>query len=479
MEPETVASKKKRPIRKLLLWIMGIIFLFVGISSIYLYSNFNKLVSDAHVNSFNSGSVSDVYELKFEKLSVNILLGNIQVHNVELKPREKPLDSYPYINSSLHLRTQKILLSDVEIMDLIQTNVLKLKSIDILEPDIEMKLNGKKYVFFPFNDTAAEKTKSPGKKSFISSFLLKEFGLRNSSIHILNEGRHRELYIKNLSIALKDLLLTQAPGKDLISNRQVDLSIGEITWRLKKQAITYISISEYKLKKDSLDIQNSADTAIYHFANFSTGLKALDMQTADSLFHLSMQSFKLSYRDQSITLKGISFKPNLSNAAMQKRFTYQAPVFSCSVGAINMVGLNFDSLIYANKLFIDEVVLDKLSVTIFKDQSKPIEKNKFPNYPGQQIGSIDFPVLIKHVKASNVNLLNSERKPDGGIGKVNVNRLSLDAKNITTLPTNQPLSVNADAFLENKAHAFLSLQFSYTAPHFLMNGRVKKFNLLT
>ncbi len=316
-----------------------------------------------------------------------------------------------------------------------------------------MKLNGKKYVFFPFNDTTAAKAKSPGKKSFISSFLLKEFGLRNASIHILNEGRHRELNIKNFSIGLKDLFLSQAPGKDIISNKQVEISIGEITWRLKKQAITYISISEYKLKMDSVEIQNSADTAIYHFANFSTGLKALDMQTADSLFHLSMQSFNLSYRDQSITLKGISFKPNMSDAAMQKRFTYQTPVFSGSVGAINLVGLNFDSLVYANKLFIDEVVLDKLSVTIFKDQSKPIDKNKFPNYPGQQIGSIDMPILIKHVKASNVNLLNSERKPDGGIGKVNVNRLTLDAKNITTLQTNQPLSVNADAFLENKAHA--------------------------
>ncbi len=109
MEPETVAPKKKRTIRKILLWIIGIIILFAGISSIYLYSNFNKLVSDALLKSFNSGSVSDVYELKFEKLSVNILLGNIQVHNVELKPREKPLDSYPYINSTLHLRTRKII----------------------------------------------------------------------------------------------------------------------------------------------------------------------------------------------------------------------------------------------------------------------------------------------------------------------------------------------------------------------------------
>ena len=477
MENESTVPVKRHTFRKRLLWILGILMLILSIVAYYLYSNFNRLLSDALVKSFNKGIISDVYEIKFENLGVNLVTGNIQVNNVEFKPREKPLASYPYINSTLQLRTQKILLSNVDITALIKKNVVRLKSIEILEPQIEMHLNGKKYLFFPIKDTTMVEKKPAGNKGFIEGFLLKEFGLRNASIHIMNEGRHRELNIRSLSISLKDLTLNQTPGKDIISNKQVELSIGEITWRLKKQAITYIGISEYKLKMDSLDIQNTPDTAIYHFANFSTGLKALDMQTADSLFHLSMQSFNLSYRDKSITLKGISFKPNISDAAMQKRFTYQTPVFSGSVGSINLVGLNFDSLIYVNKVFIDEVMLDKLSVTIFKDQSKPIDKNKFPKYPGQQIGGIDLPILIKHVKATNVNLLNSEKKPDGGIGKVNVNRLTLDAKNITTLPTNQPLSVNADAFLENKAHAYLSIQLSYAIPQMLINGRVLKFNL--
>jgi hypothetical protein len=477
MEEETIIPAKRYRTRKVLLWIIGVLFLLLASVSFYLYSNFNHLLSDALMKAFNSGIVSDVYEIKFEKLGVNLVTGNIQVNNVEFKPREKPLASYPYINSTLQLRTQKILLQNVDLYALLKTNILKLKSVDILEPKIEMKLNGKKYLFFPLKDTSISQNKPAGTKSFIESFLLKEFSLRNATVHINNEGRQRELNIKSLSFSLKDLKISQTPGKDLISNRQVDLSIGEITWRLKKQAVTYVSISEFKLKVDSLDMQNSADTAVYYFTNFSTGLKALDMHTADSLFHLNMQSFNVSYRDKSITLKGISFKPNISDAAMQRRFTYQTPVFSGTVAAINLVGLNFDSLIYANKIFVDEVVLDKLAVTIFKDQSKPIDKNKFPKYLGQQIGSIRLPIRINHLQASNVNLLNTEKKPDGGTGRVNVNRLTLDAKNITTLPTNQPLTVNADGFLENKAHAYLSIQFSYAMPQMLINGRVQKFNL--
>ena len=477
MDDITVQPKHKRRIGRKLLWVAGILLLILSVAAFYLYSNFNKLLSNALAKSFNSSIISDVYELKFKGLSVNVVTGTIQVHNVEFLPREKPLGDYPYINASLKLSTNKIMLSNVELMTLLKSNVLRLKSIEIIEPDIDFKLTGKKIILLPIRDSTASPTKSANTKNFIEAFLLKEFDLVNAAVHIDNAAYKRELHIKKLSISVKDLMIDQEPGKDLISNKLVDLSIGEITWRLKDQAVTYVNIKDYKISLDSLDVVNSPDTMIYHFADFSTGLKALDVQTSDSLFHLSMQSFNLSYRDQSITLNGISFKPNMSDAQMQKRFVYQTPVFSGSIGAIKLVGLNFDSLIFRDKLLVDEVVLDKLSVSIFKDQRKPLDKSKYPKYPGQQIGGINLPLLIKHLKASNVNLVNMERKPDGEIGKVNINRLSLDARNITTLPTQHPLSVTADAWIENKAHATLALQFSYTAPQFNINGKVDKFNL--
>jgi len=65
------------------------------------------------------------------------------------------------------------------------------------------------------------------------------------------------------------------------------------------------------------------DTTPLSFPDLNTGLKALDVQTADSLFHLTLGSFQLSYKDKSIMLSEVSFKPNISDAAMQKRFTHQ------------------------------------------------------------------------------------------------------------------------------------------------------------
>ncbi|HSF44701.1 MAG TPA: DUF748 domain-containing protein, partial [Chitinophagaceae bacterium] len=476
MESETQPIKKKSRSRRIFIWIVGVFLAIVGSGAFYLYNNYSRLLSNALLNAFDSSLVSDVYELKFDKLGVNLVTGNIQVFNVELKPREKPLISYPYINSSLELRTKKILLSNVDIPTLLKTQRLILDRIEIIEPEIEVKLAGKRSIMFPFSDTSAV-VDNKTKKQPIKSYTLKEFALVNASFHSLNTEKQREATVTNLSIDMKGLNINQLTRKDLLTNKELQLSIGEITWRLHKDAIRSISIKDYNLKLDSLVLENHPDTSIFNFANFSTGLKELDVQTGDSLFHLTLNSFKLSYRDSAIVLKGASFKPNMSDAAMQRRFVWRAPVFAGTVGTIKLVGLNFDSLIYSNKILMDELEIDKASVSIFTDQTKAVNPNKFPGYPGQQIGGMKLPMMIRHIRGTNLTLVNKERRPTGEMAQVHIQRMSLHGQNITTFPSSDPLTVNADAYIENKAHVTLGLGFSYNKPQYTIRARVKPFNL--
>src|SRR4030095_11842879 len=134
METDTNKPKRKRSIKKTLLWILAVFLIIIAIAAFLLYNNFNRLLSVALMKSFNSSMISDVYELKFEKLNVNLFLGDIRVSNVELQPREKPLKSYPYINTSFWLKTHKILLKNVAIFTLLRSSILKLERIEIIEP---------------------------------------------------------------------------------------------------------------------------------------------------------------------------------------------------------------------------------------------------------------------------------------------------------------------------------------------------------
>ena len=478
MKAESNNKKNKRPKKRIVLWTISILFVLIVTAGFIVYNNLNRIVSNALTKSFNSNIMSDVYELKFDGLSINLFQGNIQVHNVELKPREKPLGNYPYINSTFHIKTHKMLLENVQIFTLMKTNELNLDKIEIIEPEVDLKINGDNYIFLPFADTTGDAAKNQTKnRKSLKLFLLKEFALVNANFHVTNSAKEREFNIQKLNISLEDLLIDPRPGKLVLSNKNLELSVGEFTGSLQKRAIKHISFRDYKTTIDSLNLQQTPDTSIFHYADFNVGLQNLDIQTADSIYHLTMKSFDLSRKNKSIELNELSFKPNVSDAAIQREFAYQKSHFSGTIGKLSMQGINFDSLIHGRGLFVDDVALDKVSIAIFKDHTKPIDRNRIPDYLGQQIASIKMPLMIKRVKATNANLVNTERKKDGGIAKAHINRITANAKNISNRSSNQHLTINAVAYIENKAPVNLSLAFSYLQPQYSFNGTISSFNL--
>jgi len=454
------------------------LFIVLFTAGYLLYTNFNRLLSDALTKSFESSILSEVYELKFENLRVNVLEGNIQVFNVGLQPREKPRHIYPYINSSFVLKAKKLRLENVEIRTLLELNRLVLDKILIDNPEIEVSLNGDRNIMLPFKDTLAVKAPTNEiKKKKLAAFELKEFQLVDAFIHTSNAGKQREFMIGNFNISVYDLVINQDPGEYLTTFSNVTLSVGDFAGDLKKGDFKRVTFDEFNIGIDSLEILISLDTLMYEFHDVSTRLHNLDIQTADSVFHVSMNTFDLSYKNKSIKLRGLSFEPNVSHAVLQKKYKYQHTEFSGAVGSLELLHVNFDSLIYAKKIFIDEIVLDSVRASIFKDKLKPIDSTRMPVYLGQTIAAIRVPLLIKRLKATNVNLENTERKPDSTTAKVNIGRATLEAMNITNLSPNSGLTIGADAYINNKVRFKASLAFSYKKPQFGFEGVLEKFNL--
>lgn len=467
-------SKKKWSVVRIIA-ISSLVILTTG--GLLLYNNLNRLISESLLKSFNSTIVSDVYELKFENLRVNVFEGSIRVFNVLLQPREKPLREYPYINSSFRLTTEKLTLKNVEILTLLKSNQLNLERISITKPEIELMLTGKRNIMLPFKDTTATKTQPEERKKLLNAFKLREFQLIDAAFHVINEGKQREFKVKDFNISMYDLVLNQDPGKYLTSFNQVALSIGALSWDLEKGPLKHVSFNDFKLRVDSLALESTLDTVMFRFHDFNTGLRNLEIQTKDSLFHISMQSFDVSYRNNDIKLKTVNFKPNVSHAVVQKQYQFQHTEFSGSVGTLELNQVNFDSLIYAKKLFVDTIILDSVKASIFKDKTKPIDSTRRPVYLGQTVSAISLPLLIKQVKATHVNLENTERKPDSTYAKVNITRATLEVVNLTNLAPRSVLIMNADAYIENKAHFKAGLTFPYRKPEFSFEGAVDKFNL--
>ncbi len=468
-----------KSLKKRLLIVFSTLLLIVAAVSIFVYINFNHLLSTALTNNFNSNIIAGVYELKFDKVRVNLLQGSIQVYNVSLMPRQDSVRQYPYINSFVEFKTSKLALKNVDLLRLVRMSELKVGSIEIASSDVDIELAGKRNIFLPFADTTTTDpaTKTDEKRTLLS-FLLQKLELSKATLHVVNFEKERSYDIQNCNIRIYELNIDQRSGKNLMAYKKVELLMGVCNANFKKGSFQELQFKDFSINVDSIKIHNSIDTTMFQFSEFTAGLNKLDVLTMDSSYNFTLDSFKLSYRDKTIDLARAEAKQNITKAAMQSKFNFQYAQFSGIVDKINLVNVHFDSLIYHSAIRVEEILISGLHSTAFKDKTKPINYKRFPPYFGQQIASITIPLWVKTLKITNFDIVSTEKKVDGALAKATVSRGTIRVENITNLTPDIPLVIHGEAYLENTVHFFLSMTYSYKLPQYSFDGKFGAFDVM-
>jgi hypothetical protein len=469
-------DKPKKRYKRAKIYI-GIFLLFVAIALFLLHRNFNFLVTQALKENYERSILSEVYELKFENLNVNLAAGTIKVNNVSFIPRVNSQTRYPYINSTIQLSTDEITLEKVEIFTLLRNKELILERISISRPDVNLTLNGERNIYLPYGDTTATDTLMKRNTLGISLFNLHEFTLIDASVKSSDSFGKSSLELEKFNISLYDLHLEQQPGVYAFLFNNVAVSFKSLKGSLHEGPVKDLSLGSFNMNIDSLRVISSIDTIVYKFSDFNQQLTDLDVQSRDSLFHISLQSFDLKYSAKTIKLKELNISPNVSQSTIQKNYKYQHTTFSGQMGSLEIKGIDFDAMIYQRKLMIDEIAVDSAYTAIYKDKTKPIDPNKKPPYIGQIVAAIETPVHIKKVKITRANLNSTERKDDGHIAKVGIYNGTMTVDNFTNLLPNSDLLLNASAYIEGKAPAHLHIAYAYNRPEIKFYGSVDEFNL--
>src|SRR5205085_5654086 len=126
----------------------------------------------------------------------------------------------------------------------------------------------------------------------------------------------------------------------------------------KKGPLKHVTFNNFSVAMDSMSLQSTRDTLTYRISDFRAAFKDLDIHTADSLFHITVGSYRSSYRDGVIELENVGFTPNITREAMQARFKYQNAQASGKVKSLELRGFDFNSLIYYRRLLIDSILID-------------------------------------------------------------------------------------------------------------------------
>ena len=440
-----------------------------------LYANLNRLLSDALLKAFNANIISDVYELKFESLKVDLFQGSIRIKNVSLLPRSQPLDVYPYINSSFSLRTKNLKLLNVQLMTLVNDNNLVLKKIIIDEPEVDLLVDGKVHLFFPQKDTS-QVTEKKSKKKFLDYYALTEFRLSHASFHTVDNFNKGKFTIHDFNISLADIVINQQPGHDELYYKNFDMAIGEVSGQVQEGPFSSVSFKDFHLKVDSFKVDKTIDTLMYRFKDCIVSMHGLDLHTADSVLQIKLNSFDVSYKDSSITLTGISLKPSMTFPELQKNYKYQKTDIAVSVSLLKLTAIHFDDIL-RNRIFAGKLMMDSVDAAIYKDNTKLVDPKHLPGYPGQQLAKIPIPLRIEEVELTNVHIESIERKKDGIPAVVNLHRGVVHARNITNLKPEEELAVDVEAFIEDKVKFETHLGFSYKEPKITVKSHFGHFNL--
>jgi hypothetical protein len=446
------------------------------ITGTLLYANFNRIAAEAVRYAFNSNIISNVYDLKFEKLRVDLFKGDVRVVDVVLQPKEEGMKNYPYINSSVLLQAKELRLIEVQLWELLRSGKILLKEVAVIRPDIQLTISEAQPILFPFTDSTVVETSGEKKKAF-DAFSLIQFRLEDAAFHVSNSFKEREANVKGFNITLDNLFISQKPDTNLFSFTRIDLSIGELKRVNKKGPLKHVTFNNFSVAMDSMSLQSTRDTLTYRISDFRAAFKDLDIHTADSLFHITVGSYRSSYRDGVIQLENVGFTPNITREAMQARFKYQNAQASGKVKSLELRGFDFNSLIYYRRLLIDSILIDNPELAVFKDKTKPIDSTRTPTYFGQQIAAIKMPLRINTIVVTNVSLTNVERKPDSSYAQATIERGTVRVSNVTNLSKAAPLVMHADAYLAGKIHFGLTLDFSYKKPEFGFSGMMEKFDL--
>lgn len=299
--------------------------------------------------------------------------------------------------------------------------------------------------------------------------LIDEFILRNPKlIHAprktANKGSSSEpsqlndrIIFNKVRVVNADYTLKNKEGKEILFVKDFNLSVDEV--ELNDKTV------------------NQNIPLIYKNANINTGKLTFD---AGKQYMMYSDGLKIS--PSKITLKNMSMKPKMTREEHSRQLKWGEDYYVISTGAVDINGYSWGFDAQDEGYFkANEMVLNTVNTTIFRDASKPNEPKT--NYLfSKKLRDINFNFFINSMKLKNSTLVyqetgNIKREP----GKLSFTNFNLTATNIysghkrSSGPTTN-IKVNTVFMKNSRLDANWSMNIMDRSDAFTINGVINNFD---
>jgi hypothetical protein len=182
-----------------------------------------------------------------------------------------------------------------------------------------------------------------------------------------------------------------------------------------------------------LSDSTSTDTSRVFFSEqVVLSVDALRIGNRKDKYCYTLQGIDLDSKERLLTVNDVAFIPFLDEAAFARASRWQTDRFDAAFQQLQFNNVSVREVLDGN-LVAEELLIHKGRLKIYRDKSKPLQKeSKVGNYPHQQLMKLPFDLALQRVQVNNSYVEYKEKNPGSGAsGAIRFHQASLTMEHVT------------------------------------------------
>ena len=465
-------KNKSEGLKKTLFSIILAISIIIGGILYYATINLNKIVTENIYSLYNQSQLNEYYSLEFKKLRINIIESRIKILHVSFKPRKGAHKQFFIDNGSMDISIGEITLKNADIVKIISDNTIIVDKLLIKDSDIKLVNTTSNFKPFSF---IKPKVKNDTLQLDISlgSILINDAKLK----YVTDINNPNGTKFKDFNFEIVDFGIKKDKGNVMMSLNKMETSLSEAHYYNKKGVS--IGLEKLTIEINDLSISNTVDKFNYNYESFLIKLYKPSFETKDKIYSIASNSITIDELSKTLSIDNVSIMPLLSKNDFANNYKYQKLRPEIKLDKVKLVNIDYRNLFDYSDFVADSLLISGGEIDLYKDNRKPFNKYKFPNYLAKQIFSIKLPINIETVKANDIDIHFSAKQPNNLLSKINIDIDDALLNNVQNMKSNQKLELKAKGKVQHSVPFDIDILFDYSKDVFSFNGNIYKSDLST
>lgn len=228
------------------------------------------------------------------------------------------------------------------------------------------------------------------------------------------------------------LIKGQVPG---VAINIIKIKNGNATWRDPENKKVWGKINKVQLSVNSFSLDSlttAANNGWFSFQHVLLEGENGELYLADSLHKVQTARIHLDYQNKKVIIDSLKLIPLFTKSQMRHVRKYETNRLELTAPRVTISGFDMQRMMVKNELRIENVLLEQVRLTTFRDKTPPPNPRYFPLFPQLALLGADLNLKIDSVSIRNAFIAYEQlSEKTHKAGTVFFEKIDAELRNIT------------------------------------------------